>query len=96
MPAFTSTLAESEATDGSAAPATRQPWHRPQVAELPPDEAAEAHHRVANLDAAFELAVAGLPVSPAVVEQRGDGVAAHITDRVRKGKAGAGIKALMN
>ena len=52
MAAFNHTLTESEAPDGSAAPAARQPWHRPQVAELPPDEAAEARRRIDNLDAA--------------------------------------------
>ena len=72
MAAFYSTPPESEATDGSAAPAARQPWHRPQVANLPPDEAAEARRRVVNLDTASELAAAGLAIFPAVVEQRGD------------------------
>jgi hypothetical protein len=52
MAAFKSTLTESEAPDGSAAPAARQPWHWPQVVEMPPDEAAEARHRIDNLDAA--------------------------------------------
>jgi hypothetical protein len=52
MAAFNSTHTESEALDGSAAPVARQPWHRPQIAELPPDEAAEARRRIDNLGAA--------------------------------------------
>jgi hypothetical protein len=71
MAAFNSTLT-SEAPDGSAAQAARQPWHRPQVADLPPDQAAEVRRRVANLDTAFELAAAGLAVFPAVVVPQGD------------------------
>src|SRR5262245_29846796 len=43
MAAFnSSTLLESEAPDGSAAPAARQSGHQPQVAELPADDAEKA------------------------------------------------------
>jgi len=71
MAAFNSTLTEPEAHDGSAAPAARR--HQPQIAELRPDEAAEARRCLANLDTASELAASGLPIFPAVVEPRGDG-----------------------
>src|SRR5262245_23716863 len=85
MAAFKSTLTESEAPDGSAAPAARQPWHWPQVVELPPDEAAEARRRIDNVDA-VRAAVAAQAESGLIAMGRTHGMAGKNRRGRRRGR----------
>jgi hypothetical protein len=76
MAAFNSTPPGSEAPDGSTVPSPGQPWHEPQLVELPPDEAAEARRRIDNLD----------PALAAVAAQAGNGLIAMARTHDMAGK----------